>query len=333
MGVCQTDIPCGQEIKTRIETQTIINNYENKNIIINQNKGLLNEEPRVSNEEIKITLPVRPFSSTKITRRNLRNNNFLDGNTNKKNKKSKAKSFNMTTTKTPSTQQNYNTKYNDSNEYNLNYNIKQNFNKFEIKNLSKNNLKNNLISSQKIEKKNKRSNSQVMLNCLISYSNIKNQKNNYENIIQNKNILHNVDNNIINKEYSKEKNNDNKNFSYENFQIEDIISEEKIHTKNNHEIVFRGNLLLVNNNENKMVYCVMSRIKLKLYKDITFFLKMKKPLFIIDLHLIKNIHIIKDASLGICFSLLDKYIFNSNNKNTLFKWIVILNYFSSKLSE
>ena len=134
---------------------------------------------------------------------------------------------------------------------------------------------------------------------------------------------------------SENKKNNNK-FSYENLQIEDIISEEKIHTKNNHEVVFRGNLLLINDNgenKNETLFCVMSRINLKIYKDINCFLKMKKPLLIINLRLIKNIHIIKNHSFGICFSLLDKYIFSSKNQEQLFKWIVVLNYFSSKLKE
>ena len=119
-------------------------------------------------------------------------------------------------------------------------------------------------------------------------------------------------------------------------QIEDIISEEKIHTKNNYEVVFRGNLLLINDNgeiKSQSLFCVMSRINLKIYKNITLFLKMKKPLLIINLRSIKNIHIIKDPIHGLCFSLLDKYIFTSKNKDQVFKWIVVLNYFSSKLKE
>ena len=95
-----------------------------------------------------------------------------------------------------------------------------------------------------------------------------------------------------------------------------------------------GNLLLINKSkefEKENIYCVMSRINLKLYKDINSFLKMKKPILIIELKMAKNIQIIKDNELGVCFSLLDKYIFNSQNKEQLFKWIVILNYFSSKL--
>jgi hypothetical protein len=74
---------------------------------------------------------------------------------------------------------------------------------------------------------------------------------------------------------------ENKNSSYENLQIEEIMSEEKIHTKNNHEVVFMGNLLLINKSkefEKENIYCVMSRINLKLYKDINSFLKMKKPI-------------------------------------------------------
>ena len=67
------------------------------------------------------------------------------------------------------------------------------------------------------------------------------------------------------------------------------------------------------------------------YKSINSFLKMKKPILIIELKNAKNIQIIKDTELGLCFSLLDKYLFNSQNKEQLFKWIVVLNYFSSKL--
>ena len=189
------------------------------------------------------------------------------------------------------------------------------------------------LKIKKIEKK-QNDNNQVMLNSLISKN--ENDKINKNIINNNKNIkrLKNIDNNVI---YNDESGNNNNNkISFENLQIEDIISEDKIHTKNNHEVVFRGNLLLINDNdENKteILFCVMSRINLKIYKNINCFLKMKKPLLIIDLRLIKNIHIIKNASLGICFSLLDKYIFSSKNQEQLFKWIVVLNYFSSKLKE
>ena len=69
-----------------------------------------------------------------------------------------------------------------------------------------------------------------MLNSLII--NNPNDKNNI------KNLLINFDNN--NKFNIK----DNNNFSYENLQIEVIISEEKIHTKNNNEIVFKDYLFL-----------------------------------------------------------------------------------------
>ena len=175
-----------------------------------------------------------------------------------------------------------------------------------------------------------------MLNSLISKNdNDKINKNINDNNNKNIKILKNIDNNIIYNDES-ENNKNNQKISYENLQIEDIISEEKIHTKNNHEVVFRGNLILINDNDknkNENLYCVMSRINLKLYKNITYFLKMKKPILIINLRSIKNIHIIKNASLGICFSLLDKYIFSSKSQEQIFKWIVVLNYFSSKLKE
>ena len=334
MGGCQQNNPCLQEIKAKIETQTFINDFNNKDIVLKDKKNSFIEEPGVSNEEIKIGLPlVRSFSSTKISSRNLKNKKLNDENINNIIKPVKRKSVNLTTAnKTPST---FNNNYSNDN---FNLNSKKNnkiskINKIEINNFGINNLNNNIITSKKIEKK-QNDNNQVMLNSLISKN--ENDKIN-KNIINNnnKNIkrLKNIDNNVI---YNYESGNNNNKISFENLQIEDIISEDKIHTKNNHEVVFRGNLLLINDNdENKTetFFCVMSRINLKIYKNINCFLKMKKPLLIIDLRLIKNIHIIKNASLGICFSLLDKYIFSSKNQEQLFKWIVVLNYFSSKLKE
>ena len=221
MGGCQINNPCFKEIKPNENYPIIVNNTIN-------NSEMNKDEPKVSNEEINIALPVSPL------------------------------------------------------------------NKISNKNSSKNKFSNK-------------------------------KENNKNDIVGNNNNNLNDDN----------KNNlENKNLTYENIQIEDIISEEKIHTKNNHEVVFRGNLLLLSKTgefEKMIIYCVMSRINLKLYKDINFFLKMKKPLFIIDLKLAKNIQIIKDNELGLCFSLLNKYIFNSQDKEQLFKWIVILNYFSNKL--
>ena len=333
MGSCQTNIPCTQEIKSKMETQTIINELNSKEVIIKDKKNSFRDEPRVSNEEIKIAIPMRSFSSTKISNRNLQNKKLEYESINKLNKPIKTKSFNLTTAnKTPSTQQKYSID-------NFNTNIKKinkisKISKIEINNFGINNMNNNIIISKEIERKNNNKN-QVMLNSIIS--NMTNEKIKKGNINYNKNkiIMRNVDNNIANNDENGTKKSNN-NFSYENFQIEDIISEEKIHTKNNNEVVFRGNLVLINNNgeiKNETLFCVMTRINLKLYKNITFFLKMKKPLFIINLHLIKNIHIIKDKALGFCFSLLDKYIFSLNNKEQLFKWIVVLNYFSSKLKE
>ena len=223
MGGCQINNPCFKEIKPNENYPIIVNNTIN-------NSEMNKDEPKVSNEEINIALPVSPL--------------------------------------------------------NKNHNKNSSKNKFPNK---KENNKNDIV----------------------------------ENNNNNNNLKDDNKNNL-----------ENKNLTYENIQIEEIISEEKIHTKNNHEVVFRGNLLLLSKTgefEKMIIYCVMSRINLKLYKDINFFLKMKKPLFIIDLKLAKNIQIIKDNELGLCFSLLDKYIFNSQDKEQLFKWIVILNYFSNKL--
>ena len=225
MGGCHINNPCANEIKSNNSSPIIINN-----------SSISQEDPKVSNEEVKIILPVSP--SSKVSNNNINKNKQDDKEI-----------------------------------------IKENVG----------NLKNEI-----------------------------NRLNFFED-----NLINNNKNNI-----------ENKNYSYENLQIEEIISEEKIHTKNNHEVVFMGNLLLINKSkefEKENIYCVMSRINLKLYKDINSFLKMKKPILIIELKMAKNIQIIKDNEFGVCFSLLDKYIFNSQNKEQLFKWIVILNYFSSKL--
>ena len=71
MGVCQTNIPCSQIVKAKIETQTFINDSIKKELPIKENKSLITEDARVCNEGIKIALPARSFSSTKISSRNL----------------------------------------------------------------------------------------------------------------------------------------------------------------------------------------------------------------------------------------------------------------------
>ena len=332
MGGCQQNIPCTKEIKSKIETQTY--NINNKDIIIQDNKKQFPEDQKISSEEIKIAIPVRSFSSTKISSRNPRNKKFDNESFNKifnKIQPLRRKSFNLAATanKTPTTQQN-------NNIFEVNSKNNNRINLIEMNNFGIN-IINHFISAKKIEENNLYNKNQLILNSLISNNaNDKiNKKNINDNANRNKNIKFSgkVDNNLeINRK--KETKKENQNIFYENLQIEDIISEEKIHTKFNHEIVFKGNLLLVNiNNEIKNVFGVMTRINLKIYKNISYFLRMKKPLFIINFHLTQNIQIIKDESLGLCFSIFDKYIFSSDSKEQLFKWIVLLNYFSFKLSE
>lgn len=251
MGGCQIKNPCDKEIRSN----------QSNPIILNEINEINNDEPKVSNEDIKISLPISPTSG--ISKIDFNNNKIKEQ-------------------KLPSQSNN---KIEDINNK-------------DIKDDNGHNLDNNKINN--------------------SYDKI-------EDCQKNKAIISN---------YISIKNKENQNNSYENLKIEEIISEEKIHTKNNHEVVFRGNLLLLSRNkdfEKMIVYCVMSRINIKLYKNINSFLKMKKPLFIIDLKKSKNMELIKDDELGLCFSLLDKYIFNSQNPEQLFKWIVIINYFSNKL--
>ena len=221
MGGCHINNPCANEIKSNNSSPIIINN-----------SSISQEDPKVSNEEVKIILPVSPSSK-----------------------------------------------------------------------VSNNNINKNKQDDKEIIKEN--------------VGNLKNEINR----------LNFFEDNLIN---NNKNNTGNKNYSYENLQIEEIISEEKIHTKNNHEVVFMGNLLLINKTkelEKENIYCVMSRINLKLYKSINSFLKMKKPILIIELKNARNIQITKDSELGLCFSLSDKYLFYSQNKEQIFKWFVVLNYF------
>ena len=128
-------------------------------------------------------------------------------------------------------------------------------------------------------------------------------------------------------------NNENKKKSYANYDISDIISEKKIHTTNNIEVVFRGYLILRRNKENNCnenLFGVLTKIKLKLYKNIQNFLAMKKPEFIIKLQTVKNVNITQDKDKNDLCLTIDDYVFKIDNQETLFKWFVVLNYFTNK---
>ena len=49
MGGCQTNIPCTHEIKSRKDSQTLINDINSKDIIIKDKKSSYIEEPGISN--------------------------------------------------------------------------------------------------------------------------------------------------------------------------------------------------------------------------------------------------------------------------------------------
>ena len=169
MGVCQTNIPCSQIVKAKIETQTFINDSIKKELPIKENKSLITEDARVCNEGIKIALPARSFSSTKISSRNLTKMK-KEQDIIKENKKVLRKSHNLTTAnKTPSSIQNYNTSNDNNNSKKIN--------RIEINNFGVNNLNNNILT-KKFGKKNKKDNNQIMLNSLISNITDKYTKNN-----------------------------------------------------------------------------------------------------------------------------------------------------------
>ena len=114
--------------------------------------------------------------------------------------------------------------------------------------------------------------------------------------------------------------------------VNSIIPEQKLHSKNNNEIMFIGDL---QNNENKneiSSFATLTRLKLNFYKDKAQFISMKRPIYSLNLNQMLNADLIKnnDNKLLLCITLLEneeKKIFETKTKELLFKWLCVLNYF------
>ena len=170
----------------------------------------------------------------------------------------------------------------------------------------------------------------------------KNKENNEKNRIFKENNIE-INNEIsieICKEIEKETNKNNNKTNYINnenkendiLSVNSIIPEQKLHSKNNNEIMFYGDL---KNFENKNVissFATLTRLKLSFYIDKSQFISMKKPISSLNLNQILNADIMKDCEnkLFLCVNLIEneeKKLFQTKSKQLLFKWLCVLNYF------
>ena len=151
-----------------------------------------------------------------------------------------------------------------------------------------------------------------------------------------KNTLNDIkyDDKNITKESDKNKSTIDE-YSYEN--IENIISPQKLHSKNKNEILFLGELQKILIKENLIVplFCTLTREKLNCYNSKANFISMKKPYIIIYLYDVSNVDLIKDKDNNLCLlfnlkedkGIFEKNIFMTKNKKLMFKWMLVLNYF------
>ena len=146
------------------------------------------------------------------------------------------------------------------------------------------------------------------------------------------------------REYSTEPTGDNKSpkINYKELEIEQIISEDKIHSRNDLEILFCGDLFIEDKIDFNfdLMFCALTRVKLFIYENKAKFISMKKPKKSIPLKLIETINISKiekemifimkvnDVKNGVSN---DVYLnFKAKNEEMVFKWVVVLTYFAQK---
>ena len=118
--------------------------------------------------------------------------------------------------------------------------------------------------------------------------------------------------------------------------VNNIIPEQKLHSKNNNEIMFIGDLEKIDGNKIFPFFSTLTRLKINFYDNKSQFISMKKPNFIIELKNIKNADLVKEnnnTQLLLCISLIEndeKIFFKIKTKELLFKWLCVLNYFIHK---
>ena len=164
----------------------------------------------------------------------------------------------------------------------------------------------------------------------------KENKNNKVNNIEINNEISIEINREIEKEakQNKEINNyiDKENIENDILSVNSIIPEQKLHSKNNNEIMFYGDLKNFDNKNLISSFATLTRLKLSFYFDKSQFISMKKPISSLNLNQILNADIMKDCEnkLFLCVNLIEneeKKLFQTKTKQLLFKWLCVLNYF------
>lgn len=118
-----------------------------------------------------------------------------------------------------------------------------------------------------------------------------------------------------------------------NIDIEKIISLNKLHTKNDNEVLFISNLELFSddNRTYKPLFCVLTRVFFISYEKKIDFLSMRKPISKIHLESIESVEAIQYKSKW-HFSILlrpnqFKLKYQGMNDEIILKWVVVMNYF------
>lgn len=132
-----------------------------------------------------------------------------------------------------------------------------------------------------------------------------------------------------------------KSFSALELDIEQIIPEKKLHTKNDKELLYMGELLIDTNS----LFCALTGESFSIYENKAQFISLKKPQQLIQLDNIISVDIKKENNEIFC---LINFITSANttldssgyhegslrvkakNKELLFKWVVVLNFFVQK---
>ena len=118
--------------------------------------------------------------------------------------------------------------------------------------------------------------------------------------------------------------------------VNNIIPEQKLHSKNNNEIMFIGELEKIEGCVIVPLFSTLTRQKFNFYENKSQFIAMKKPNSFIELKKIKNADLIKgnnNPQLLLCIIMIEnneKKIFQTKTKELLFKWLCVLNYFIYK---
>ena len=173
----------------------------------------------------------------------------------------------------------------------------------------------------------------------IPINNNINDDNKFENLpINNNNIIKKNINITIpgrvnsKKEKKIKENESNKENGNDLMSVNSIIPEKKLHSKNNNEIMFIGDLQYFENENLISSFATLTRLNLNFYKDKAQFISMKKPISSLNLNQMLNADLTKDNdnNLFLCITLIEnqeKKIYQIKTKELLFKWLCVLNYF------